>query len=290
MTTSMKSRVAVVTGAGRGIGRATALMLAKMGAKVVVNDFGGTTEGTGGDKSPAAQVVDEIKKAGGEAVANFESVADWDASKRIIDTAINTFGGIDVLVNNAGTLITKPIWEMDRQSFESVVQVHLMGTYYCTRHAVPHMLAKKYGRIVNCISRAGMVGSAGAAAYGAGKGGIFGFTNAIARDLMNTGVNVNAYNPGATITRMVAEKVDKATLERMKAVAQEPDDIAAVAAWLSTEACNFTGQSFLAQAGVVGVFPPFAPARTVIKNGTWTPEELAKVAPKFEIQPLKDLY
>ena len=290
MTTSMKDRVAVVTGAGRGIGRATALLLASMGAKVVVNDFGGTTEGKGGDQSPAAQVVDEIKKTGGTAVANYESVADWDAAKRIVDTALNSFGRIDVLVNNAGTLIAKPIWEMDRESFESVVRVHLLGTFYCTRHAIPHMLEKKYGRIVNCISRAGMVGAAGSSAYGAGKGGIFGFTNAIARDLMNSGINVNAFNPAATITRMVAEKVDKAMLERMKAVAQEPEDIAAVVAFLSTEACNFSGQSFLVQAGAVGLFPAFAPARTVYKNGRWTPEELAKVMPKFEIQPLKDLY
>jgi NAD(P)-dependent dehydrogenase (short-subunit alcohol dehydrogenase family) len=291
MTTSMKDRVAVVTGAGRGIGRATALQLARMGAAVVVNDFGGALSGEGGDASLAAQVAREIQAAGGRAVANTDSVADWDGAARIIDAALKNFGRIDALVNNAGTMIGKPIWKMDRESFESVVGVHLYGTFYCTRHAVTHMMDQKYGRIVNVVSRGGLVGSANSSPYGAGKGGIFGFTNCVARDLVDTGINVNAFNPAATTTRMITEQIPPAMRERMAALAQGPEHVAAVASYLCTEACNFSGQSLFVQAGAVGPFPVMAAHKTVFKDGLFTPEELAKVMPRFEFPPLKkELY
>ena len=287
---TMKDRVAIVTGAGRGIGRATALKLAQMGAAVVVNDTGGSLAGTGVDTGTAEQVAKEIERGGGRAVGNADSVADWDGAKRIIDAAVKTFGRLDVLVNNAGNVVSSPIWKMDRESFEAVVRVHLFGTFYCTRHSVPHMLSQKYGRIVNVISRAGMVGAAGAAAYGAGKGGIFGFTNAIARDLVDSGINVNAFNPAATMTRMITEGTTPEMAARMRVLAQDPEHVAAVAAYLASEACSFSGQSFLVQAGAVSPFPPFAPLKTAYKDGLWTPEELAAVMPRFEFPLLKDLY
>jgi len=291
MTTSMKDRVAVVTGAGRGIGRATALQLAQMGAAVVVNDLGGALSGAGGDASHAERVAKEIRDAGGRAVANHDSVADWDGAKRIIDAALTNFGRIDALVNNAGTMLIKPIWELERDDFESVVKVHLFGTFYCTRHAVPHMMERKYGRIVNVTSRGGLVGTAGATPYGSGKGGIYGFTNCAARDLVEHGINVNAFNPAATITRMITEQVPEAMRARMATLAQGPEHVAAVAAYLCTEACGFSGQTLFVQAGAVGPFPAMAPQKTAFKDGLFTPEELAKVMPRFDFPVLKkELY
>ena len=290
MTTSLKNRVAIVTGGGRGIGRATALLLAKMGAAVVVNDHGGDGQGLGRDPKVAQAVAAEIEKAGGQAAANTDTVADWDSARRIIDTAVSRFGKLDILVNNAGTVNFGSILDIEREAFESVVRDHLFGTFYCTRHAAPLMAKQKYGRIVNVISRAGMVGSSGGGGYSAGKGGIFGLTNAVARDLVEHGINVNAFNPAATRTRMIQGGQDPERAARMHAVAQDPEHVAAVAAYLASEACNFSGQSFLVQAGAVGPFPPFAPQKTAYTNGMWTPEELAKVMPRFEFPSLKELY
>jgi len=296
---SLEKRVAVVTGAGRGIGRAIALQLATMGASVVVNDLGVTTQGTGRDQTPAQQVVSEIKANGGRAVANFDNVADFDAAKRIIDTAVKSFGKIDILVNNAGTSAGAPIWELDKETFASVVGVHVFGTFNCTRHAVGYMKEQKWGRIVNFVSRAGLWGSPGAAPYGAGKGGIFGFTNVVSRDLAPFGITVNGVNPAATLTRMVTESLDRAKergldpsqAQRMLSVAQDPSDIAVVAAFLCTEAAaDVTGQFFFVQGGSVGLFQPLTVTKSIIKDGHWTPEELAKAIPKFEIPPPRQLY
>ncbi|MBI3744035.1 MAG: SDR family NAD(P)-dependent oxidoreductase [Chloroflexi bacterium] len=296
--TDLNGRVAVVTGGGRGIGRATALTLAKMGAKVVVNDLGGSMDGVGKDIGPAQQVVNEIKANGGKAVANGDSVADYDAAKRIIDTAIKEFGKIDILVNNAGTTTGAPIWELDPKVFQAVVGVHVFGTFNCTRHAAPYMKDQKYGRIVNIVSRAGLWGSPGASPYAAGKGGIFGFTNSVCRDLLPFNVMVNGVNPSAAATRMVTTAIERAkergmdpkAAERMLAVAQDPLDVAAVISFLSTEACNITGQYFFVQGGSLGLFQPLTVTKTAFKEGRWTAEELARVVPKFDIQPLRDLY
>jgi NAD(P)-dependent dehydrogenase (short-subunit alcohol dehydrogenase family) len=282
MTTSFTDRVAVVTGAGRGIGRATALALAARGAAVVVNDL---------DEAVAVEVVEEISRAGGKAAAVGASVADWASAEQIIGAAIDRFGRIDALINNAGYLTLKPIWDMDEASFEAEVRVHLFGTFFCTRHAVPHMMAQGYGRIVNVVSRAGLVGAANSSAYAAGKGGIFGFTNSIARDLVGTGVNVNAFNPAATATRLVFDNQTPEGAARMRNLTQDPAHVAAVAAYLASEACDFSGQSFFVGPGAVGPFPPITPDRTAYKTGTWTPEELAEIMPRFEFPALvKSLY
>ncbi|MEE9286090.1 MAG: SDR family NAD(P)-dependent oxidoreductase [Dehalococcoidia bacterium] len=299
MSLSLDNRVAVVTGAGRGIGRAVAMKLAEMGASVVVNDLGVTIEGAGMDASPANQVTNEIKANGGKAVANHDSVADFESAKRIIETAVNQFGKIDILVNNAGTTAGAPIYELDPKTFASVVGVHLFGTFNCTRHACVYMKDQGWGRIVNMVSRAGLWGSPGAAPYGSGKGGIFGFTNVVCRDLAPFGITVNGVNPAAALTRMVTESVDRAKergldaaqAERMLAVAQEPEDVAVVVAFLCTEEAGaINGQYFFVQGGSVGLFQPLTVTKTAFKDGRWTLEELAKVAPTFEIPELKALY
>ncbi len=282
MSTDFSGQVVVVTGAGRGIGRATALSLGERGAAVVVADL---------DDAVCAEVVSAIEASGGKAKGVAASVADWAAAERIVDTAVRGFGRIDALINNAGYLARSPIWELTPEDFEAQVRVHLFGTYNCTRHAVTHMMAQGYGRIVNVISRAGLVGAENSSAYAAGKGGTFGFTNSIARDLVGTGVNVNAFNPAATSTRLVFDNQTQETIDRMKSVVQEPEHVAAVATYLASRACDFSGQSFYVEAGAVSPFPVFTPDRTAFTNGMWTPEELAEIMPKFKFPALaKSLY
>ncbi len=203
MKTSLSGRTAIVTGAGRGIGRATAHALAGMGANVVVNDLGAALDGAGSDSAPAEAVAREIRDAGGSAVANRDSVAEWTSAGRIVLAALDAFGGVDILVNNAGLSLAKPIWELDAELFDRVCDSHIKGTFYCTRHVVEHMMKNRWGRIVNLVSRAGIIGVAGNAAYGAGKGGAFGLTNVIGRDLAPHGITVNAGNPSSTQPRMV---------------------------------------------------------------------------------------
>lgn len=282
--TRLDGRVAVVTGAGRGIGRATALKLAELGASVVVNDVGAGLDGTDADAAPASAVADEIRAAGGTAVANFDSVADFEAAGRIIQAAINAYGRIDILVNNAGILASAPIWEVSPELFSRVVGVHLFGTFNCTRHACVPMKEQGWGRIVNLVSRGGLVGAPGSVGYGSAKGGIYGLTNVVARDLAPFGINVNAVNPAATLTRMVAGSPGAA------AVAQEPEDVAVLIAFLCTDAATVTGQTFLAQRGAVGWFPAFDPAKTLVKDGRWTVDELAAGLARLDIPPLPVLY
>ena len=299
MTEPLKGRVAVVTGAGRGIGAATARQLAIMGARVVVNDPGVNRAGEGRDRGPADGVVRAIAEAGGTAVANYDSVADFESAGRIIETARREFGGIDILVNNAGISAGAPIQHLDPELFNTVVGIHLHGTYNCTRHAVPDMIEAGWGRVVNLVSRAGLLGSAGAAAYAAGKGGIYGFTNAIARDLEPLGVTVNAVNPAATITRMVTEALEEArergldeeSRERMLAIAQQPEELATVIGFLCTEeAAGISGQTFFVQNGAVGLFAPLQVTQTLLTDEDWTPETLAEAAKRLQLHPLGQLY
>ena len=182
MAKRFAGKVAVVTGAGRGIGRCEALLLAQQGAKVVVNDLGGAPTGEGADKSVAQMVADEIKAAGGEAVANTDSVTTMEGGKAIIDSAIKNFGRLDILINNAGNLRPKPIWEMTEQDWDLVINVHLKGTFTCTRHAAPIFREQRSGVIVNTASESGL-GHYGMANYSAAKEGIVGFTRTVARDL-----------------------------------------------------------------------------------------------------------
>ena len=264
---SLAGRAAIVTGAGRGIGRATALELARIGAAVVVNDLGTTLEGTGLDASVAADVVAEIEAAGGRAMASTASVTDFAAVERMVAEAVDRFGSVDLLVNNAGLSSSAPIWETDPDVFDRVSASHAKGTFNTIRCVAPHMRARGWGRIVNLVSRAGLVGIPGSAAYAAGKGAVFALTNVAARDLASSGISVNAVNPGSTSTRMVLTAVERARARggaedvaraaKLEAALQTPEDVASlIAALCSEEAGRFTGQVFFVGGGEIGLFRP----------------------------------
>src|SRR5688500_15565199 len=200
-------RVVIVTGAGRGIGRGHALAFAREGARVVVNDLGAEVDGSGSSTGPAGQVVDEIRAAGGQAVANGDDVSDWEGAQRLVNTAIETFGGLDVLVNNAGILRDRMLVNMTEDEWDAVVRVHLKGTFAPTRWAAAYWRERaKAGetndaRVINTSSTSGIFGNPGQTNYGAAKSGIAGFTVILAQELGRYGVTVNAIAPGA-LTRM----------------------------------------------------------------------------------------
>jgi NAD(P)-dependent dehydrogenase (short-subunit alcohol dehydrogenase family) len=293
---TLAGRSAVVTGAGRGIGRATAIELARLGASVVVNDIGTELDGTGADTSLAEKVVAEIVASGGRAAASTDSVTDFVAAERIIGTAIDRFGSVDVLVNNAGLSAGRPIWELDPELFDRVSASHIKGTYNCTRLAVPHMKERGWGRIVNLVSRAGIIGVPGAAAYGAGKGGVFGFTNVVARDLAPFGITVNAVNPSSTETRMVMKAVEEGRKqggeiarrsENLLKTVQQPEDVASfIGALCSDEAGGVTGQVFFVAKSQIGLFQPLTLNQTVTRDDTWTADELLEAIRGFKLHPL----
>jgi NAD(P)-dependent dehydrogenase (short-subunit alcohol dehydrogenase family) len=292
MPQPLADRVAIVTGAGRGIGRATALAFAALGARVVVNDLGASLEGDAPDATSAAQVVDEIERAGGHAVANADSVADWSSAQRIIATALERFGRLDILVNNAGLSAAAPLWDHDPELFDRVVASHLHGTFYCMRAAAPHMKDAGYGRIVNIISRAGLLGVPNQAAYGAGKGGVFGLTNVASRDLGPHGITVNAVNPAATETRMVTTAIDKFRAEGgqslkmadgLAAAMQPPENIAnLIVALCHKEADRFNGEIFYVEKNRLGLFEPLEVRQDVGNEGNWAIDDFTKALETFE--------
>jgi len=255
----VEGRVAVVTGAGRGIGREHALMLAANGAKVVVNDLGGATDGTGTDLSPAEEVVAEIEGMGGEAVVNGANVADFDEAKEMIQQAVDTFGGLDILINNAGILRDRMIFSMSESDWDGVINVHLKGTFAPTHHAASYWRERsKAGdnndaRVINTSSPSGIYGNIGQSNYGAAKAGIAAFTVITAMELAKYGVTCNALAPAA-YTRMTA---DLPGFSQMDEEAQErlgPRWIANVATWLaSADAAGVTGRVFDVAGNRVGI-------------------------------------
>lgn len=289
----LRDRVAVVTGAGRGIGRGIALLLAEEGAAVVVNDAGVNVDGTGGETTPAQLVVEEIRARGGQAVVNTDNVADFQAAENIIETAIKEFGRIDILVNNAGILRDRMVFNLSEEDWDAVIAVHLKGTFNCTRHAAVRMRQQKFGRIISMSSTSGLYGNTGQANYGAAKDGIAGLTRVVARELGKYGVTVNAIAPAAQ-TRMIATIPDKARQVRaqrgvalpgqrtseLPPLRAEPEDVAPFVVYLATDAArNINGQVFLVRGGVVALLNDPAPVRTIIKDGRWTPEEIAQIFP-----------
>ena len=300
MSFSLAGRVAVVTGAGRGIGRATAIELARLGAAVVVNDIGTSSGGDGSDVGPAEEVVGEILGAGGRAVANTDSVSEYAAAGRIIATAVEAFGGVDILVNNAGLSAGDVIWEIEPELFNRVTAVHIQGAFNCTRHAVGHTKQRAWGRIVNLVSRSGLIGTAGTVAYGIGKGGLFGFTNVVSRDLAAFGITVNGVNPSSTDTRMVSEAIEKGLEEGgaraemargLKDVLQTPQDVAVlIAALCSERAAGINGQFFFVRRTEVGLFQPLTLTQTMSRDEKWTSGELAEAITKLEPFPLDTPY
>jgi NAD(P)-dependent dehydrogenase (short-subunit alcohol dehydrogenase family) len=281
----LDGRVAIVTGAGRGIGREEALLLAKHGAKVVVNDLGGGHDGSGADAGPAAKVVAEIKAAGGQAVANTESVSDWKAAERMVRQAIDTFGALHVVVNNAGILRDRMIFNMDESDVDSVIAVHLKGTFALTRHACvywreQHKAGKQlHGRIINTSSDSGLLGNAGQTNYGAAKAGIAALTVIAAKEMARYGVTANAVAPSA-VTRMTVDAMGRGNVEEVPSQmidAAGPAHVAPLVAWLASEkAGHVTGEVFRAGNGRVNLFRGWHTVAQVgdFKHGVWDPVEL----------------
>ena len=253
-----EGRVAIVTGAGRGIGREHALSLARQGARVVVNDLGAAVDGTGGDVSPAEEVVNEIRAMGGEAIANGDNVADWEGAQRLINSAIETFGDLHALVNNAGILRDRMLANMTEQEWDAVINVHLKGTFAPSRWAVAYWRERAKagepvsGRIVNTTSVSGIYGNLGQANYGAAKAGIAAFTNIVALEVARYGVTVNAVGPVA-LTRMT-EGLGPAPENDEAREARAPHWIAPIVTWLcSEEAAGVTGRVFEASGEILAV-------------------------------------
>ena len=296
----LSGRVAIVTGAGRGIGRATAHSLARHGARVVVNDFGGSLTGDAPGDGPAARVAEEIAAGGGEARANSDSVAEWPTAQRIIQTALDAFGRIDLLVNNAGLSTDAPIWQLDPEVFDRVVRSHLHGGFHCLRAAAPHMKAQGFGRIVNLVSRAGLVGTSGTPAYGAAKGGLFGLTNVASRDLAGSGVTVNAVNPSATETRMVTTAIERlgsqggAEARRasgLRQALQAPERVAAlITALCLDEAGRANGQIFYVDKERVGLFQPLELTQSESVSSGGDASDFVRALARLELHPLGAIY
>jgi NAD(P)-dependent dehydrogenase (short-subunit alcohol dehydrogenase family) len=253
-----EGRIAIVTGAGRGIGREHALSLARHGAKVVVNDLGGNVDGSGGDLSPAQQVVAEISEMGGESVANGDDVSSWEGAQRLINAAIETFGDLHVLVNNAGILRDRMLTNMTEEEWDAVIKVHLKGTFAPSRWAAAYWREQtKAGqpvdaRVINTTSVSGIYGNAGQTNYGAAKAGIAAFTNIAALELGRYGVTVNAVAPVA-LTRMT-EGLGSAPETEEEREQRSPRWIAPIVTWLaSTESKGVTGRVFEAAGNMLAV-------------------------------------
>lgn len=284
-TGSMANRVAIVTGAGRGIGREHALLLAREGAAVVVNDLGGANDGSGTDAGPAQEVVDEIVAAGGRAAANTDNIATWDGAKALVDQAISEFGELDIVINNAGILRDGFIAAMDEAQWDSVIAVHLKGHFAVMHHAAEYWKAQsKAGKpvnaaIVNTASASGtFLANAGQANYGAAKAGIAAITQVGALELERYGVRVNAIAPVARtrltlatpgMGAMFAEEVPEGEFD-----AFSPANIAPVAAYLASEKCTLNGQVLAVQGGAITLLEGWTSKETVEIDGPWLLDEL----------------
>jgi NAD(P)-dependent dehydrogenase (short-subunit alcohol dehydrogenase family) len=243
----LDGQVAVVTGAGRGLGREHALLLAARGARVLVNDPGVELDGSGGDVSPAMEVVELIRSQGGEAEANFDPVGTVEAGEALVGQALETWGQIDILVNNAGIFTERyPFLDTSQESFERVLLVHLYGTINCTRAAWPHMTARHYGKVINTTSAVGFVGSVGRMEYGVAKGGIHAFTRTLSLDSLDSGIYVNEISPGAG-TRPVSASSEFFTDELLAKFA--PHLVSPTVLWLAHPGTVVNGETFTVIAG-----------------------------------------
>ena len=293
---ALQGRVAIVTGAGRGIGREHALLFAAEGARVVVNDLGGSSTGIGADASPAEEVVAEIIAAGGEAIANHDDVTDWGGAERLISTALDAYGDLDVLVNNAGILRDRMLANMSEEEWDSVVKVHLKGHFAPLRFAAAHWRDKaKTGAhvsasVINTSSTSGLFGNVGQSNYGAAKMGIAALSIIASKELGRYGVRVNAIAPAAR-TRLTAAlgggadttaDADSAAFDAMDA-----GNISPFVAYLATETCPINGRAFLVYGGQVHLFQPWAIIDRIEKDGRWTIEELAEQGARFADVPFQ---
>jgi NAD(P)-dependent dehydrogenase (short-subunit alcohol dehydrogenase family) len=304
MAGRLEGKNAVVTGSGRGIGRAVALALAAEGANVVVNDPGVNLDGSGSDAGPAQQVVEEIKSKGGNAVANMDSVAELDGGENMIKQCVDAFGRLDILINVAGILRDRMVFNMSEEEWEAVIRTHLYGHFNTIKPASILMRQQRGGRIINFSSISGLMGGTGQANYGAAKGGIAGLTRVIARDLGRYGVTCNAIAPGAN-TRMTQSVPDTARQLRARAgITQggtlgsgggtvlelrqpempqlnDAEHVAPMVVWLCTPAAwNVNGKIFHVSGGNIGLALEEVPAATINKDSMWTIDELASLVPQ----------
>jgi NAD(P)-dependent dehydrogenase (short-subunit alcohol dehydrogenase family) len=294
MANRLDGRVAIVTGAGRGIGREVALLLASEGASVVVNDYGVSVDGTQPGEGPAKDVADEVQAAGGKAVPNFDTVATVEGGEHMIQSALDAFGRLDILVNVAGILRDRMIFNMSEEEWDAVIAVHLKGHYCTTKPASVIFRQQRYGRIVNFSSGSGLTGNPGQANYGAAKAGVAGFTRVVAKDLGRYGVTCNAISPGAA-TRMTQSVPESSRELRARAGIQGagaparqsllasmrgPEYIAPMVAYLCTdEAWNVNGKIFAVAGGTVSLLHEETPMRTITKQGMWDVAELRDLVP-----------
>jgi NAD(P)-dependent dehydrogenase (short-subunit alcohol dehydrogenase family) len=286
MTGMCSGRVVIVTGAGRGIGRGHALEFARQGASVVVNDLGAEVDGTGSSTGPAGAVVDVIRAAGGEAVANGDDVSQWKGAERLVRTALETYGRLDVLVNNAGILRDRMLVNMTEGEWDKVIQVHLKGTFGPAHFAAEHWRERSRAgddvdaRIVNTSSTSGIFGNVGQTNYGAAKAGIAAFTIIAAQELGRYGVTVNAIAPGAR-TRMTENlRGARPSPAPGEFDGSAPENVAPLVVWLgSPESRGVTGQVFLVGGGRIGVARGWQRGPGVDKGARWEPEELSEVVP-----------
>ena len=298
---ALDGRVAVITGAGRGVGREHALLFAAEGAKVVVNDLGGGTDGAGSDDTPAQQVVDEIRAAGGEAIANGDDVADAEGAERLVRSALDAFGDLHVLVNNAGILRDRMLVNMSDEEWDSVVRVHLRGHFLPTRAAARYWRERSksgapvHASVVNTTSTSGLFGNAGQSNYGAAKSGLASFTTIVQDELERYGVRVNAIAPAArtrlTGTIPTGDSGDPSVAINETAEGgfdvNDPANIAPFVAYLATQDCPIKGRVFFVHGGAVHLFQPWAIVDTIRKPERWTVAELEKEAAHFATVPFE---
>jgi NAD(P)-dependent dehydrogenase (short-subunit alcohol dehydrogenase family) len=277
---SLEGKVAIVTGAGRGIGRDHAVALARAGARVIVNDLGGSLAGEGSDSTPAQRVVNEIVASGGEAVASYDDVSSFTASEQIVRRALNRYRRLDILVNNAGILRDRMLVNMTEEEWDAVIAVHLKGHFALTRHAAAYWRERsKAGeevraRVINTSSPSGVFGNVGQANYGAAKAAIAGFTIIAAQELARYGVTVNCLAPNAR-TRMTEETFGELEKPKEGFDPLDPANIApVVVALCADEAQEITGQCFFVWGGVVNVLRPWEPGELLSSNGRWNADEL----------------
>ena len=287
----LQGRVAIITGAGRGIGREHALLFAHEGAKVVVNDLGGANDGTGSDATPAQEVVNEIKAMGGEAVANYDNVADWEGAQRMVNAAVGTFGDLDILVNNAGILRDRVLVNMTEAEWDAVIEVHLKGHFAPSRWAAAYWREQhkagvtKVRNIVHTSSTSGLFANPGQSNYGAAKTGIATFSQILAKELVRYNVRSNSIAPAAR-TRLtlatpglgdrIAEPENKAQFDEW-----DPANISPLVAYLSSEKCNFTGETFFVRAGEVTRIRSWERAESVEQNDRWDVAKLTDAMNKM---------
>ncbi|WP_181773366.1 SDR family oxidoreductase [Amycolatopsis pittospori] len=277
-------RIVVVTGAGRGIGRAHALAFAAEGARVVVNDLGAGLDGSGGSAGPAQDVVDEIEALGGEAVANTDDIASWDGAAGLVRTAVETFGGLDVLVNNAGFLRDRMLVNLAEDEWDAVIRVHLKGHFAPTRHAAEYWRTEakagrtRTARVINTSSGAGLLGSVGQGNYAAAKAGILGLTLVSATEFARYGVTVNAIAPAAR-TRMTEEAfADDMAAPDDGFDAMAPENVSPLVVWLgSEESSGVTGRVFEVDGGRVSIAQGWQHGTVRDKGSRWEPAELGPV-------------